>query len=249
MYENPDTVAAVIVEPVTGTNGLIYPPDGYLASLREVCDRHGILLIFDEVMSGFGRTGEWFACDHWDVIPDILCVAKGLNSGYVPLGAMVVSEPIARWLDDHLFSGGMTYVGAPAGVRHGRRVDQGVPRRRRGGTVGPLGPACSAPASTSSPSATRASARCAAVACSTASSWSSDRATREPLVPFNAVGPAAAPMGAVVAAAKKQGLYLSANNNVLRLTPPLVIGPEDIDLALGILDDVLTLADDAAAAS
>ena len=77
-----------------GTNGLIYPPDGYLASLREVCDRHGILLIFDEVMSGFGRTGEWFACDHWNVAPDILCVAKGLNSGYVPLGAMVVA-PIA----------------------------------------------------------------------------------------------------------------------------------------------------------
>ena len=86
----PHTVAAVILETVTGTNGIIVPPDGYLQSIREVCDRHGILLIADEVMAGFGRTGKWFAVDNWDVVPDIITIAKGINSGYVPLGAMVV---------------------------------------------------------------------------------------------------------------------------------------------------------------
>src|SRR3954463_13381136 len=112
-YEGAHTVAAVILETVTGTNGIIVPPDGYLQSIREVCDRHGILLIADEVMAGFGRTGRWFACEHWDVVPDILTVAKGINSGYVPLGAMVVSEPIAEWAKSRYFAGGLTYGGHP----------------------------------------------------------------------------------------------------------------------------------------
>src|SRR3954452_25468581 len=112
-YEGPHTVAAVILETIVGTNGIIPPPDGYLQSIREVCDRYGILLILDEVMAGFGRTGKWFAVDHWDVVPDIVTVAKGINSGYVPLGAMVVREPIAEWAKDKLFAGGLTYSGHP----------------------------------------------------------------------------------------------------------------------------------------
>ena len=112
-YEGAHTVAAVILETVTGTNGIIVPPDGYLQSIREVCDRHGILLICDEVMAGFGRTGKWFAVDNWDVVPDILTVAKGINSGYVPLGAMIVREPIAEWVRDKYFAGGLTYSGHP----------------------------------------------------------------------------------------------------------------------------------------
>src|SRR3982751_4050190 len=94
----PQTVAAVILETVTGTNGVIVPPDGYLQSIREVCDQHGILLICDEVMAGFGRTGKWFAVDNWNVVPDIITMAKGINSGYVPLGAMSIREPIAEWI-------------------------------------------------------------------------------------------------------------------------------------------------------
>src|SRR5947208_3573742 len=112
-YEGPQNVAAVILETVTGTNGVIPPPPGYLRAVREACDRHGILLILDEVMAGFGRTGRWFACENWDVVPDILCVAKGINSGYVPLGAMVVREPIAGWIRDKYFAGGLTYSGHP----------------------------------------------------------------------------------------------------------------------------------------
>src|ERR1700690_2904102 len=102
-YEGAHTVAAVILETVTGTNGIIVPPDGYLQSIREVCTRHGILLICDEVMAGFGRTGKWFAVDNWAVVPDIITLAKGINSGYVPLGAMIVNEPISEWVRPRFF--------------------------------------------------------------------------------------------------------------------------------------------------
>src|SRR6266545_1553638 len=112
-YEGAHTVAAVILETVTGTNGIIVPPDGYLQAIREVCDRHGIVLITDEVMARWGRTGRWFACEHWNVTPDILTVAKGINSGYVPLGAMVISEKVRDWVRDKPFSGGLTYSGHP----------------------------------------------------------------------------------------------------------------------------------------
>src|ERR1700704_4797839 len=112
-YEGAHTVAAVILETVTGTNGIIVPPDNYLQSIRETCDKHGILLITDEVMAGFGRTGKWFAVDNWDVVPAIITVAKGINSGYVPLGAMIVRKPIADWVRDKYFAGGLTYSGHP----------------------------------------------------------------------------------------------------------------------------------------
>src|SRR5881392_369736 len=113
MYEGPENVAAVMLETVTGTNGIIVPPDGYLQSSRETCDKYGILLITDEVMAGWGRTGTWFGVDNWDVVPDILTMAKGINSGYVPLGAMAVREPIAEWLRGRYFAGGLTYSGHP----------------------------------------------------------------------------------------------------------------------------------------
>src|ERR1700757_1491390 len=109
-YEGPETVAAGILEPVPGTNGGTGPPDGYLQSIREVCDRHGIVLILDEVMAGFGRTGKWFAVDHWDVVPDILTMAKGINSGYVPLGAMAIREPLADWGPSPYLAGGGAFI-------------------------------------------------------------------------------------------------------------------------------------------
>src|SRR5947207_10182947 len=112
-YEGAHTVAAVILETVTGTNGIIVPPDGYLRSIRETCDHYGILLILDEVMAGWGRTGRWFACDHWDVVPDIITTAKGINSGYVPLGAMTVRDHVYEAVKDKFFAGGLTYSGHP----------------------------------------------------------------------------------------------------------------------------------------
>ena len=110
-YEGPDKIAAVIMEGVVGSNGLIVPPDDYWPRVRELCTKYGILLISDEVMSGWGRTGKWFAVDNWGVVPDIITTAKGITSGYVPLGAVIVSEPIAKFFDDKYLYAGLTYNG------------------------------------------------------------------------------------------------------------------------------------------
>jgi taurine--2-oxoglutarate transaminase len=112
-FEGPDNIAAIFMEGVTGTNGLLVPPDDYWPRVRQLCDKYGILLVSDEVMSGFGRTGKWFAVDHWDVVPDLITMAKGLTSGYVPLAAVVVSEPIAEYFDDKMLSCGLTYSSHP----------------------------------------------------------------------------------------------------------------------------------------
>ena len=153
-------MAAVLLETVTGANGVLVPPPGYLASIREVCDRHGILLILDEVMTGFGRTGRWFGCEHWDVTPDIMTLAKGISGGAAPLGAVVVSEKLRPWLDEHEFASGLTACGHPlacaAGVatieamRDERLVENAaamgdvlaaeLPRARRRSPVGRRGP-------------------------------------------------------------------------------------------------------------
>jgi taurine---2-oxoglutarate transaminase len=113
MLEGPGTIAGFILEPVTGTNGILIPPDGYLEGVRELCHRHGILMIADEVMSGFGRTGEWFAVNHWGVVPDIITIAKGLTSSAVPLGAVGLRPSVHRYFDEHVFWGGLTYNSHP----------------------------------------------------------------------------------------------------------------------------------------
>lgn len=244
-YEGPGTVAAVLLETVTGTNGLIYPPDGYLASIREVCDRYGILLILDEVMAGFGRTGEWFACDHWGVVPDILVSAKGLNSGYVPLGAMTVSPAIGEWLMANKFWGGQTYAGHPLACAsavasiHAMRDERLVENARAMGEALGVGLAKLAE---SHPSIGDVRGRGLFYGLELVK----DRVTRTPLVPFNPAGASAAPMNELVGRAKKLGLYLSANNNVLRLTPPLVVTADEIAFAVEVLDEVLDIADSAA---
>ncbi len=112
-YEGPDRIAAIFMEGVTGSNGLIVPPDDYWPRIREICNKYGILLVSDEVMSGWGRTGKWFAVDNWDVVPDMITTAKGITSGYVPLGAVIVSEPIAEYFDDKMLYCGLTYSGHP----------------------------------------------------------------------------------------------------------------------------------------
>src|SRR4029434_5357712 len=111
--EGAKTVAALIVEPVVGTNGILIPPDGYMQGLRELCDKHGILLIADEVMAGFGRTGEWFSIDNWKVVPDLMSMAKGLTSAYVALGAVGMRRQIADHFEKNVFSGGLTYNSHP----------------------------------------------------------------------------------------------------------------------------------------
>jgi taurine--2-oxoglutarate transaminase len=111
--EGPQTIAAFFLEPVTGTNGVLVPPDGYLQGVRELCTKYGIVMVCDEVMSGFGRTGAWFAVDHWKVVPDILTMAKGLTSAYVPLGAVGIRQQIADHFAERVFYGGLTYNSHP----------------------------------------------------------------------------------------------------------------------------------------
>jgi taurine--2-oxoglutarate transaminase len=241
-YEGPQTVAAVILETVTGTNGVIVPPDGYLQSIREVCDRHGILLICDEVMAGFGRTGTWFACENWDVVPDILTVAKGINSGYVPLGAMVISQKLADWVRDKPFAGGLTYSGHPLAcasgvasieafqeegiVENSAAMGEVFAEELRGlqerhpciGEVRGLG-------------------------CFWGLELVKNRETREPLVPFNGMGEAAKPVTALAKAALDRGLYLMTHWNVVMVCPPLTITREEIDEGIAVLDEALSVAD------
>jgi taurine---2-oxoglutarate transaminase len=242
-YEGPDTVAAVIMETIVGTNGVIVPPDGYLRSIRDVCDRHGIVLILDEVMAGFGRSGRWFACEHWDVVPDILTVAKGINSGYVPLGAMVIGERLADWVQDKYFAGGLTYSGhvlacasAVASIEAFR--EEGIVENS------------AAMGDVLAEELPRLAERHPSIGDVRGKGlfWGvelvRDRKTREPLVPFNAAGEAAAPVARMAKAAMDRGLYLFVHWNVVMIAPPLTITREELDEGLGVLDEVLVIADE-----
>ena len=237
-YEGPQNVAAVMMETIVGTNGVIVPPDGYLQSIREVCDRHGILLILDEVMAGFGRSGKWFGCEHWDVVPDIITVAKGINSGYVPLGAMVIREPLAEWVQDKYFAGGLTYSGhvlacAAAIASIEAFQEEGVVENSA--AMGEALGAGLAQLQERHPSIGEIRGK--------GLFWGielvRDRETREPLVPFNATGEEFAPMAQVMKAAMERGLYLMTHWNVIMIVPPLTITREELDEGIGILDDVL----------
>jgi taurine--2-oxoglutarate transaminase len=242
-YEGAHTVAAVIMETVVGTNGIIVPPDGYLRSIREVCDRHGILLILDEIMAGFGRTGRWFACEHWDVVPDILTVAKGINSGYVPLGAMVIREPIADWVRGQYFAGGLTYSGHPlacaAGVASIEAFqEEGIVEHAAG--LGPVFESGLRALADRHPSI----GDVRGLGCFWGLELVRNPETREMLVPFNATGEAAAPIMRVAKAALERGLYLMVHWNMIMIVPPLTITHEELDEGFAVLDEVLAIADE-----
>src|ERR687886_389727 len=196
MYEGPQTVAAVILETVTGTNGNIPPADGYLQAIREVCDRHGVLLITDEVMAGFGRTGKWFAVDNWNVVPDIMTVAKGINSGYVPLGAMIVREPIAEWIRSRYFAGGLTYSGHPLACASAVASIEAFQEEgivENAAAMGEVFRTELAGLAEKHPSI----GDVRGLGCFWGLELVKNRETREPLVPFNGTGEAARPVGAL----------------------------------------------------
>jgi taurine--2-oxoglutarate transaminase len=243
MYEGPETVAAVILETVTGTNGIIVPPDGYLQSIREVCDRHGILLICDEVMAGFGRTGKWFAVDNWEVVPDILTLAKGINSGYVPLGAMVVSPTLADWVRPRFFAGGLTYSGHPLACASAVASIEAFQEEgivENAAAMGAVFREELARLADRHPSI----GEVRGLGCFWGLELVRNRETREPLVPFNGSGEAAKPVAALVKHALGQGLYLMSHWNVVMVCPPLTITREELDEGIAILDQALALADE-----
>jgi taurine--2-oxoglutarate transaminase len=245
-YEGAHTVAAVILEPIVGTNGIIVPPDGYLQAIREVCDRHGILLIADEVMAGFGRTGQWFGVDNWDVVPDILTVAKGINSGYVPLGAMIVRKPIADWVRDKYFAGGLTYSGHPLACASAVASIEAFKEEgivENSAEMGGVFAEKLRELESKHPSI----GDVRGLGCFWGIELVKNRKTREPLVPFNATGEAFAPVARVAKAALERGLYLMTHWNVIIVAPPLTITRDEIDEGIGILDEALSIADEYAA--
>jgi taurine---2-oxoglutarate transaminase len=242
-YEGPETVAAVILETVTGTNGIIPPPDGYLQSIREVCDRHGILLICDEVMAGFGRTGKWFAVDNWDVVPDIITLAKGINSGYVPLGAMVVRQEIGDWIRPRFFAGGLTYSGHPLACASAVASIEAFQEEGIVENAAAMGEVFRVELdrlAEKHPSI----GEVRGLGCFWGLELVKSRETREPLVPFNGSGEAAKPVAAMARHALERGLYLMTHWNVCMACPPLTITREELDEGIAILDDALSVADE-----
>ena len=243
MVEGPHTVAAIILETVVGTNGILVPPDGYLEGVRAVCDEHGIMLIADEVMAGFGRCGEWFAVDHWGVRPDLITFAKGVNSGYVPLGGVVISDEVAASFQERAYPGGLTYSGHPLACASAVASisafhEEGIidNARRLGEEV--IGPRLDEIAE-KHPSV----GDVRGLGVFWAVELVKDRGTREPLVPFNASGDAAKPMGAFAAACKERGLWPFTHFNRTHVVPPCTTTPEEAEEGLAILDEALSVAD------
>ena len=241
-YEGGHTIAAIFIETVTGTNGLIVPPDGYLQGLRAICDKHGILLVCDEVMCGLGRTGTWFAVDHWKVIPDMITMAKGLTSAYLPLGALAMSERIASHFDKNVFYGGLTYNAHPMSLAaaeaclqvmkdddmlgHTRRMGRVMAElhqemKRKHPSVGDV----------------------RSIGLFGVLELVRDRKTHEPMAAFNATSPEMQKLGAFL---RQEGMYAFINWNNLFTNPPLCITEEQLRESFEIIDRALEITDAAA---
>ena len=234
--EGAQTIAAIIVEPVTGTNGVLVPPDGYLEGVRELCTKHGILMVADEVMSGFGRTGEWFAVNHWNVVPDILTMAKGLTSAYVPLGAVGMRRPIADHFSDKVFYGGLTYNSHPlacatalATLAVYEEDDLIANARRRGVLMRQL--LDDLARKHSIVGAARSIGLFGLV------ELVKDKKTMEPLAPFNGTS---APMQALGKFFRDEGLYTFVRWNTFFTNPPLCVTEDELRHGFDIIDRGLT---------
>ena len=243
MVEGPGTIACIMLESVVGTNGILVPPPGYLQGVRDICDEHGIVYIADEVMAGFGRCGEWFAVNHWDVTPDLITFAKGSNSGYVPLGGVIISQRIADTFKDRQYPGGLTYSGhvlacASAVASINIFKEEGIINYARNLGTNVIGPELAKLADRHP---------CIGEVRGLGAFWAldlvTDRATRAPLAPFNATGADAAPMVEIAAACKQRGLWPFTHFNRLYVVPPINTPADEARAGIAIIDEVLELAD------
>ena len=239
-HEGPASFAAIILESVPGTAGIMVPPPGYMAGVREICDKYGIMFIADEVMAGFGRTGKWFAIEHFDVAPDLMTFAKGVTSGYVPLGGVAISDEIAATFADRAYPGGLTYSGHPlacaaAVATINAMEDEGMVANaaRIGSEV--LGPGLRDLAARH-PSV----GEVRGLGVFQAIELVADQQTREPLAPYGGSSPA---MNAVLAACKSGGLLPFANFNRVHAVPPCNVTDAEVAEGLAILDSALSVAD------
>ena len=239
--EGPHTIAAILVEGITGSNGILVPPDDYFPKLRALCDKYGILLIDDEVMSGFGRTGTWLATQHYGIKPDIVTCAKGLTSGYMPLGAVVVSKDIAAYFETHMLWGGLTYSGHPvccaaavANLAVYEEEDIFADVERQGAYL-----------------AERLEQMKRDFACVGDVRYKGlfsvvelvrDKATKEPLAPFNGTSPE---MGLLAGHLKSKHIYAFTRFNMLWICPPLIITKEELKQGLDAIEKALAVVDGA----
>jgi taurine--2-oxoglutarate transaminase len=237
--EGPHTIAAFFLETVTGTNGVLIPPDGYLQGVRELCDRYGILMVCDEIMSGFGRTGAWFAVDHWKVVPDIITMAKGLTSSYVPLGAVGMRPKVAEHFDKNVFYGGLTYNSHPLacaaalGTIQAYEEDDMIGNARR---MGELMRAHHQELADKHPCV----GRTRAIGLFGILELVRDRRTMEPLAPFNGTSDE---MKAIGKYFREHGLYTFLRWHTIMTNPPLCITEDELNEGFAIIDKALDLAD------
>jgi taurine--2-oxoglutarate transaminase len=239
--EGPQTIAAFIIETVTGTNGILVPPDGYLEGVRALCTRHGILLICDEVMAGFGRTGEWFAVNHWKVVPDLITMAKGLTSSYVPLGAVGMRRAIADHFKDKVFYGGLTYNSHPVGCAAALAAIQvyeedGLVERARSSGLVMKRLMAEVAARHPSVGAVRSIGLFGIV------ELVRDRKTMEPMAPYNGSSEEMAALGRFF---RQEGLYTMVRWNTFYTNPPLTITEAQLREAVAIIDRGLEITDQA----
>jgi taurine--2-oxoglutarate transaminase len=243
-YEGPETIAAVLIEPVTGTNGILIPPEGYLQGVRRLCDKHGIVLIADEVMSGFGRTGRWFAVEHWNVVPDIMTMAKGLTSGYAPLGAVAMKPAIAAAFDERVYESGLTYTSHPVSLA-AALANIGVLRDERlverAARMGPLLKRLLTDLGEGHPSV----GEVRSIGLFGIVELVKDRDTREPMAPWNSSSPE---MTALRKFCLENGLYVVTHWHTVLIIPPLVITESQLEDGFAILDRGLEITDRAAKA-
>lgn len=243
IFEGPQTIAMIGIESVVGTNGVIVPPDGYLPGVRALCTKYGIMLHCDEVMAGFGRCGEWFAVNKWGVVPDLITFAKGVNSGYLPLGGVIISRKIADSFQQKVYPGGLTYSGHPLACASAVASinifhEEGTVEHSRKMGIDVFGPGLRKLAE-KHPSV----GQVRGLGTFWAIELVKDRTTREPLVPFNPVGPANKPMLDVVGACKQRGLWPFNHFNRIHVAPPCNISLAEAEEGIAILDEALTVAD------
>ena len=237
--EGPHTIAAFILEPVVGTNGILVPPEGYMQGVRKLCDRYGILMIADEVMSGFGRTGEWFAVNHWNVVPDLISMAKGLTSSYIPLGAVGMRHHIAQHFQDRVFYGGLTYNSHPMGcatalatIRVYEEDNLIENSRKMGAIMKDLG----ADLQKKHPSvgAVRSIGLFGIV------ELIRSRKTKQPMAPFNGTSDEMAALGKFF---RENGLYTLVRWNTFYANPPLCTNEQQLREAFAMSDKGLEITD------
>jgi taurine--2-oxoglutarate transaminase len=241
LYEGSESIAGILMESVTGTNGIIIPPQGYMQGVRALCDKYGIVMICDEVMSGFGRTGKWFAIEHWNVVPDIMTMAKGLTSAYAPLGAVAMKPEIAAAFDEHAFESGLTYTSHPISlaaavanisvmkedkiVEHA--ASMGAVLRKMLTDLGEAHPCVGEVRN---------------IGLFGILELVRDRKTKEPMAPWNGSSPE---MVALKKYCIDQGLFVYTHWHTVLIIPPLIITEEELKEGMDILDKALEITDKA----